>query len=151
MALHRRWHLQIGKVHMRSNSSTITWVLLIIAIAISVAGVIWNLYQQWWWFDEFTHAFFFFALSLFLGIRLYSKVLVGAAEHRLLLTLVVASIGIALGAWWEVGEWIYDQFASGNVVKGKQDTIIDLVVDSVGALIAGGFVAGQGAGERRAT
>ncbi len=47
--------------------------------------------------------------------------------------------GIACGALWEVAEWAFDQFAPGNVIKGKYDSILDIIMDTGGALVAGGL------------
>lgn len=46
-------------------------------------------------------------------------------------------LGLAIGAVWEVAEWGFDQVAPGDVTKGKHDTILDLVMDTLGALLAG--------------
>jgi hypothetical protein len=51
--------------------------------------------------------------------------------------LTIASVGLAVGALWEVAEWGFDQVAPGDVIKGKNDTIIDIVMDAIGAALAG--------------
>ncbi|WP_245185972.1 hypothetical protein [Falsiroseomonas frigidaquae] len=53
------------------------------------------------------------------------------------ITRAGTGVGIALGALWEVAEWGFDQIAPGDVIKGKHDTIIDIVMDTAGALLAG--------------
>ena len=123
------------------GNRTLVWILLAAAALANIAGYILNLYQQFWWFDEVLHAFTIFAITLLLGLRVYGMVLTGARSHGLLLILVIASIGLAIGGLWEVAEWAYDQMVASNVIKGKQDTIVDLIVDTVGAVAAGIVVA----------
>jgi VanZ family protein len=42
-----------------------------------------------------------------------------------------------MGALWEIAEWTYDQFVRPNAILSKTDTIVDLIVDTIGALVAG--------------
>ena len=49
----------------------------------------------------------------------------------------MTALGIALGALWEVTEWVADKIVAAQVVKGLDDTIIDLIMDSAGAVLAG--------------
>lgn len=46
------------------------------------------------------------------------------------------SVGVAAGAIWEVFEWGVDMMASTNVIKGKNDTIWDVMMDTAGAALA---------------
>lgn len=119
------------------GNRALVWFLLGAAALANIAGYVGNLYRQFWWFDEALHGFTMFAVTLLLGLLVYGTVLTGARDHSLVLILVVASIGVALGGLWEVAEWAYDQMAAANAIKGKQDTIIDLIVDTVGAVAAG--------------
>ena len=45
-------------------------------------------------------------------------------------------MGVAVGAWWEVAEWAFDQAFPGGVIEGKYDAIIDVVMDTLGAALA---------------
>jgi uncharacterized membrane protein YjdF len=78
-----------------------------------------------------------FAYTLVVALFAYGTVLTGAREHRLLLVLAVGAVGLTMGALWEVAEWAYDQIVGPNVILGKTDTIVDLVMDTLGALTAG--------------
>ena len=114
------------------------WVLLVVAIAANAAGYFLNWFPKIPWYDDVVHGYTIFALTLLLALYLYGKSLAGAADHGFLFVLTAASIGLAIGGLWEVAEWAYDQwFARGNVIHGKRDTILDLVWDSIGALVAG--------------
>ena len=115
----------------------IVWGLLAVAAVANIAGYALDLYRRLWWFDEVLHGATIAAITLALGLALYGKVLLGARDSPLLLVAVLAAIGLALGALWEVAEWGFDQAVSGDVIKGKRDTMLDLVMDGLGALAAG--------------
>lgn len=109
--------------------------LLILAAIANVAGHSANLYQQWWWFDRVLHPGTIFAITFALTLLVFASAFRPA--HPILVALLIASIGLAIGALWEVAEWAFDRLASGNNIKGKHDTILDLITDTVGAVSAG--------------
>ena len=118
-----------------SKGRAVAWVLLVLLGLANVAGYAVDLYQRFWWFDRVLHAATILALTYWLAIFVLRRVLTDAGQHRLLLALVVACVGVAIGAWWEVAEWGFDRLAPGDVIKGKYDTIIDLVMDTLGAAL----------------
>ena len=120
----------------RRNSATV-WGIVVIAILVNIAGYLWDLYQQFWWFDEVLHAYTTFALTLPLALLLYGVVLSGAKDRPILFILTVACLGVTIGAIWEIAEWAYDQMVPENAILGKTDTVIDLIMDLAGALAAG--------------
>lgn len=111
------------------------------ALVGNTIGLVWNLYDRIWWFDEVAHAYTTFAFTLPLTLWLYNVVLTGAHKQRFLFVLVVATLGLGIGAAWEVAEWAYDQMVSGDMILGKLDTITDLILDTGGALVAGWLAA----------
>ena len=119
------------------SQQVLAWGLLAAGLAASVAGSLWNLYDKIFWYDEVVHGYNFFALTLVVAIYAYGTVLTGAGGHKLLLVLAITSMGLAMGALWEIAEWTYDQFVRPNAILPKTDTIIDLIVDTAGALAAG--------------
>lgn len=46
-----------------------------------------------------------------------------------------------MGVLWEIIEWGYDQLANPevDVIKGKRETLTDLILDFGGSLLAGGI------------
>ncbi|MEG4588996.1 hypothetical protein QUA54_27835 [Microcoleus sp. MOSTC5] len=54
----------------------------------------------------------------------------------MLYLLTITSLGIAIGALWEVAEWTAGIVLSTEVIESLNDTIINLIVDSFGAAIA---------------
>ena len=113
----------------------IAWALLAIIGLANMAGYAFDMYQRFWWFDRVLHAATVFVITLWLALFVYGRALRGG--YSALVVLMLASVGLALGAIWEVVEWGFDQVAPGNVIKGKHDTVIDIVMDTMGALLAG--------------
>lgn len=115
----------------------LVWVLVAIGILITAATLWWKLYQIFWWFDDLLHFYNPFALTLLITLLMYHVVLTGVHQHRFLFVLTAASLGLAVGVLWEFAEWIYDQMVHPNVIEGKIGTIIDLLLDLGGSLLAG--------------
>ena len=124
-------------MYTSSRNRAIVWVFVVIAILVNAAGYVLNLYDRFVWFDEVIHTYTSFTITLLLALLLYGDVLSGVRKSPVLLVLTVASLGIAIGALWEIAEWVYDQMVPENAILGKTDTMIDLVLDSLGALAAG--------------
>jgi hypothetical protein len=57
-------------------------------------------------------------------------------DHRILFVVTIASLGIAIGALWEVFEWLADFLIPLQIVTGLDDTITDIMLDSAGAVLA---------------
>ena len=113
---------------------TVAWGLATALAAVNVAGYLFDLYAAFWWFDRALHAATILALTFWLAVIFVSE---GIREARtVLFVFLVASMGVAIGALWEVAEWVFDRFASGDVIKGKDDTVIDIVMDTIGAVAA---------------
>ena len=114
------------------------WVLVVLGMLAALAGVVFDLYNRADWYDEIVHAYNFFALTLLAAVYAYGVVLTGAREHGLILVLAVTVFGLGLGALWEMLEFAYDHFiVKPNAILPKRDTIIDMALDTTGALVAG--------------
>lgn len=120
-----------------SSGSAIAWTLLVTAGVANIAGYAFDLYQQFWWFDRILHALTILAITLWLALFVFGRIISAEHGHNVLIILLFASVGIAIGALWEVAEWGFDQIAPGDVIKGKHDTIFDIVMDTAGAGLAG--------------
>jgi hypothetical protein len=120
-----------------SAGRVIAWVLLISLGIANIAGYAFDLYRQFWWFDRVLHACTILAITLWLTLFVFNRALNAERGHGLLIVLLVASVGVAVGALWEVTEWGFDQIAPGDVIKGKHDTLLDVVMDTAGAVLAG--------------
>ncbi len=110
--------------------------LFVFAALLNAAGWVWGLFNAPGLYDEIVHAFTIFALTLAFSFLIYRPMLDIFHQHKLLYLLTITSFGIAIGALWEVAEWTAEQVLATNVVPGLEDTIIDLVMDSLGAVLA---------------
>ena len=120
-----------------SKGRAVAWVLLVLLGLANAAGYAVDLYQRFWWFDRVLHGCTILAVTLWLALFVFGPVIEGGRGRGFPAVLLLASVGVALGALWEVAEWGFDQVAPGDVIKGKHDTIIDIVMDTAGALLAG--------------
>ena len=111
-------------------------LIFVIAALINAGGWTWNLYNKPGPYDEIAHFYTIFAITLATGYMLYSELMESFYNHRVLFVLTIASLGIALGALWEVTEWLADFLTPRQIVSGLPDTITDIMLDSAGAVLA---------------
>ncbi|MGH7201718.1 MAG: hypothetical protein ACREJB_14005 [Planctomycetaceae bacterium] len=111
-------------------------LLLALAMLMNAAGWARNLYQPVWGYDEIAHALGTLAFTLLCGWYGYRPIHAILRREVLILALTVFSLGVALGAIWEVLEWLMFKIAPQASVKTLDDEISDLVADGAGALIA---------------
>ena len=114
----------------------IAWGLAAVLTLVNVAGYVFDLYARYWWFDRVLHFATTLVLTYWLAVFVLRRVLADNGQHRLLLAIVITCAGVAAGAWWELLEWGYDHLVPGDAIKGKHDTMLDLVMDTGGALLA---------------
>ena len=126
-------------LYVTEGTRTGAWILAIVMLLANIAGYAFDLYQRFWWFDRILHAATLFALTFWAAIFLCSKVLTPSLDRWLIRLTIISGLGIAVGALWEVAEWGFDQVMPGNVIKGKHDTILDIIMDTLGALLAAGL------------
>ncbi|HEY9655943.1 MAG TPA: hypothetical protein V6C50_10665 [Crinalium sp.] len=110
--------------------------LFVLAALLNAGGWVWGLFYPPGPYDEITHAFTIFAFTLAFSFLVYRPLLAVFRQHRLLYLLTIASFGIAIGALWEVAEWSAGKILGIEVIESLDDTITDLVMDSLGAAFA---------------
>ncbi len=120
-----------------SGGRAAAWALIIALGVANAAGYALDLYARFWWFDRILHGCTIFAVTFWLALFVCNRVLGGGRGRDVLVVLMIASVGLAIGALWEVTEWVFDRIAPGDVIKGKHDTIIDIVTDTAGAVLVG--------------
>jgi len=111
-------------------------LLFMIAALINAGGWAWDLYNQPGPYDEIAHFFTIFAITLAFGFLLYRELMESFYGHPILFVLTIASLGIALGTVWEIIEWLADFVVAKQIVSGLFDTETDLILDTLGALLA---------------
>lgn len=125
------------------NRMVLLVVVLLAAVA-NAAAYVFDLYDRLFWVDKALHFYTSFAITLVLAFLWRAQLVQPLRAHPLVLMLALASLGVALGVAWEVGEWLADVFSTRNVIKGKTDTIVDLILDGAGAAAAGWLVLSRG-------
>src|SRR5215216_7399225 len=111
-------------------------LIFVIAALLNAGGWAWDLYNKPGPYDEIAHFYTIFAITLAVGFMLYDELMESFYNHRVLFILTIASLGIALGALWEVTEWLADFLTPRQIVSGLPDTITDIMLDSGGAILA---------------
>lgn len=111
-------------------------LIFVLAALINAGGWTWDLYNQPGLYDEVAHFFTIFAITLAFGFLLYNELMDVFFDHRYLFVITIACMGIALGAVWEIIEWTSDFFTPKQIVSGLFDTVTDLILDSLGAVLA---------------
>jgi hypothetical protein len=103
-------------------------VVFALAALAGALGYAFDLFGEIVPYDELTHAFTTFSVSLAFYFLFYG----GAVPERRAIALgsSVFTLGVTVGAYWEIFEW----FFVGKYTMA--DTISDLLVDSAGALAA---------------
>lgn len=87
-------------------------------------------------FDKLLHIFGAYAFSLFVYVLAVQRL--SSPLPRIINSILIISLGISLGALYEIAEFLVDSF--GNPVLPGQpsllDTDLDLIGDTVGAILA---------------
>lgn len=69
------------------TQKAVTWGLLVLAVLMSGASSLFELYDVFGWYDEVLHGYMSFALSLLLALYAYDTILTGRLRHEVLLEL----------------------------------------------------------------
>ena len=103
-------------------------VLFALAALAGALGYTLDLFGEIVPYDELTHAFTTFSVSLAFYFLFYGGAV--PEQRAVALATSVFTLGVSVGAYWEIFEW----FFVGHYTMA--DTINDLLVDSAGALAA---------------
>lgn len=109
--------------------------VLVFSMGINAGGWAWNLFTQVPGYDEVAHALGTLGAVLAAVWFGYRSILSVLRRDFWVSVLAVVSLGIALGAVWEIVEWLgYVLFSQPS--QSINDEISDLIADSIGALLA---------------
>jgi len=129
--------VSLAFMKLQHKLPTLFDMLFMIAALINAGGWAWDLFNKPGLYDEVTHFYTLFAVTLALGFLLFDRMFPSFYDHRVLLVVIIGCLGISIGAWWEVVEWAADFFVEKQIVSGLNDSITDIILDSGGALLAG--------------
>ncbi|MCC6208750.1 MAG: hypothetical protein IT488_11430 [Gammaproteobacteria bacterium] len=122
-------------VHLPVEFTLVTSVFLYASFGL---GEVRGYYQRYWWWDIMLHSL----SALVMGLIGFLMVYVFYSTHRIRMAplyVAITSFGFAVtvGTLWEIFEFVMDWFFGFNMQKsGLVDTMTDLMVDAVGALLA---------------
>lgn len=114
----------------------LTWLITTSSLFTILAiggGEVYDLYEKLPWWDVLLHFKSGWMIALFASFALlrYTTIRTGWA-----VALIATSISIHLGVAWEIFEYFMDTNLGWNMQKsGLDDTMSDMVADSVGAAI----------------
>ncbi|MFT9496703.1 hypothetical protein [Anaerosolibacter sp.] len=115
-------------------------VLLIITFILHTGfGQYFHLYTKNNWFDKGLHLFGSVAFSLFFYAVITALINIYTSS-RIFIFIVVSSIGITAGVFFELIEFTLDISTDSKHQHGLIDTNLDLIFNILGAYIAGTWV-----------
>jgi hypothetical protein len=112
----------------------------VVALTLQAGGEALGAYDSIPWFDNVIH----FTLPFFLAPTLY--IALARADvvpdpkddthlrHYIGIFVVAFALGVALGGLWEIWEWVSDHSFGSSLQLGNDDTVGDLVADTLGSL-----------------
>lgn len=105
----------------------------------SLLGELFSLYLTTKWFDKTLHVFGTFSFSLFFYLLIEST---GSfvSKSKIFDFVFIVSIGMATGVVFEITEFICDIIFNIENQHGQLDTNLDIMCDTLGAVLAGFFV-----------
>ena len=113
---------------------------LVLALTLQAWGEALGLYDSITWFDNVVHFSlpFFGAPTLYIVLARVDVVPDPKDEthlrHYVGIAIIAFALGVALGGLWEIVEWTSDNTLGSSLQIDNDDTVGDLIADSLGAL-----------------
>jgi len=130
----------VPTVITRRLSITLPWqanLLIAISLYLHIAGEIRGFYMLYYpYYDKVAH----FVSGMTVSVLAFVAVLLLDRLSRLNLSrwMIVGFIVIAamaMGAFWEIYEWVFDTFLGTELQYGLDDTMLDMIFVLIGAII----------------
>ena len=86
-------------------------------------------------FDRYLHAFGTFSFALFF-YSLLNIMLSPSISPRIFISIFVFTLGMTVGAAFEIIEFVMDKIKHTKMQKNLKDTDFDMIFDSIGSLLA---------------
>jgi hypothetical protein len=100
-----------------------------------------DFYYKYWWWDVVLHTGSGFLLGIIGFVALFwlnSSDRIPRGMKPGFVCLFAVTFAVSLGVLWEIFEFVVDQFTDANMQsteEGVRDTMYDLIVDTIGAVI----------------
>lgn len=127
----------------RDRLPSVFTFLFTLAAAINAAGYVLELWDSPVWFDEAVHVFTPFAVVAAIGWLMVKRGDTAADVRPWRYIGKILLIGFSIGVLWEGFEWAI------GIVGSLRDSVIDLVMDMIGAALAAAFCFVAAGSERR--
>jgi VanZ family protein len=125
---------------LKQNLSIATPAVLSLILLVGFHALALKLYLYWslWWFDIVMHFLGGLTVSLFLHL-LYTRR--KSKDKASFTTIILLSLAAAflVGLFWEVVEFKSDLTFTTGITYGE-DTLLDVIMDLVGAFVGGVYV-----------
>jgi uncharacterized membrane protein YjdF len=125
--------------------SSIQVIITLFIFAAQYLGEIRNFYERFWWWDIMLHTTSGFVLGIigFMFVYLLNKNYdTNVTLSPIFIALFAFCFAVMIGAIWEIYEFGMDRLVGFNMQKFREagqdgliDTMVDLIVDSIGALV----------------
>jgi hypothetical protein len=139
----RRGAGTVGERLSRAPWIAFAWIML--PFLVDVTGNTLDLYDSIGWWDDANHFVNWLFLSLGVGLLLRR----GAAGRPWELLAMVAGLGAVMAIGWEIGEYFAFIRGGTELDTAYEDTLGDLALGTLGAMVAGAVVAGVGRRQSR--
>lgn len=126
----------VGFLATRDRLPALFDLLFVAASLVNAVGLAFGLYEAIPGYDELAHTFTTFAVTLAFGSLAYGRMTRAFREHRPSFAVAIGSLGVAVGALWEVAEWTADRTLGTSLLGTVDDTVKDLLGDMAGAALA---------------
>ncbi len=107
-----------------------------------------HLFGQYWWYDNLVHITLPMSLApiLYIGLSRLDVVpdpseRAGSDWELIGMALITASLGVTAASFYEIYEWVVDNWFGQHLFIGETDTVTDLADGFLGAGIGGLFLA----------
>lgn len=120
-------------------------ITIAIVFAALFLGEVQNYYTKFWWWDAALHAVTGFLMGIigFLIVHIFNQVeSIGLHMKSGFVALFAFMFALGAGAIWEIAEFLLDALFATNLQKpmwgdpsGLTDTMVDLILDALGALL----------------
>jgi len=130
----------VPSILKRNFHVTLPWILdfmITITLFVHIAGGILSLYNTFPLYDKIAHfiSAVFVSFLAFIVIYILDEYWEGLHMDKYAMAFFVIVATMAMGVAWEFNEWITDLFFGTNSQRGLQDTMTDLLVDTIGGTI----------------